>query len=214
MLVSTDEGVVYTLRYGGPIFAEGDELTARLGRRRREEGRAGKKDAAKKSERHPGEPLLDGDGLVRSVDDPQARVDGAEARRAAARGTGEHPRQAVSPRTPTTPSIVAEQKEAEEKAERDKADYEKKIADGQKKVEELADRFGPWYYVTPGDSFRSINLDRAAITQPKKPPGDPGGSVPDFHGGAGMPPGFPPMRRDLDRAVEQVNLAESIGVSW
>ncbi len=28
VLVSTDEGVVYTLRYGGPIFAEGDELTA------------------------------------------------------------------------------------------------------------------------------------------------------------------------------------------
>ncbi len=59
---------------------------------------------------------------------------------------------------------MADQKEAKEKADRDKADYEKKIADGKKKVEELTDRFGAWYYVTPGESFRSINLDRAAIT--------------------------------------------------
>ena len=27
VIVSTDEGVVYTLRYGGPVFGEGDELT-------------------------------------------------------------------------------------------------------------------------------------------------------------------------------------------
>ena len=65
---------------------------------------------------------------------------------------------------PNDPKYLAEQKAAEEKAEREKADYEKKIADGKKKVKELTDRFGPWYYVTPGESFRSINLDRAAIT--------------------------------------------------
>ena len=37
--IGTDEGVVYTLRYGGPVFAEGDELVVgAAGRRRTEEG--------------------------------------------------------------------------------------------------------------------------------------------------------------------------------
>lgn len=95
---------------------------------------------------------------------------------------------------PNDPKHQAEEKEAKEKADREKADYEKKLADGKKKVAELADRFGPWYYVTPGDSFRSINLDRAALTQPKKPPGAPGspsdagpGNNPIFNPGS-LPP--------------------------
>ena len=35
----------------------------------------------------------------------------------------------------------------------------------EKKVKELTDRFADWYYVTPGDSFRSIALDRAALVK-------------------------------------------------
>ena len=72
---------------------------------------------------------------------------------------------------PKDPKYIAEQKEAKEKAERDQKDYEKKIEDGKKRVEELTDRFAAWYYVTPGDSFRSINLDRTALVKPKKPEG-------------------------------------------
>ena len=192
VLVTTDEGVVYTLRYGGPIFAEGDELIVGRCRRRREEGRAGQERRRQEGEDHPGEPVPDGDGLVRPDADRQARVDGAEARGEADRPVN-IPDKPFAP-DPNDPKYLADQKEAKEKADRDKADYEKKIADGQKKVEELTDRFGPWYYVTPGESFRSINLDRAAITQPKKPParrlGDAG-----FRGPGGMPPGFPPLRR-------------------
>ena len=100
------------------------------------------------------------------------------------------------PLTPRIPKLSPTRRQPKEKADREKADYEKKIADGKKKVEELTDRFGPWYYVTPGDSFRAINLDRAAITQPKKPPGAPDASMPAFPGASGgMPPGFPPLQR-------------------
>jgi hypothetical protein len=84
---------------------------------------------------------------------------------------------------PNDPKYVAEQKEAKEKAERDQKDYEKKIADGKKRDQELTDRFAAWYYVTPGDSFRSINLDRTALVRPKKAePATPGasGAVPSF----------------------------------
>ena len=99
---------------------------------------------------------------------------------------------------PKDPKYLAEQKAAEEKAERDKADYEKKIADGKKKVKELADRFGPWYYVTPGESFRSINLDRDAVLRAQEAarraerrPAVPGGLPP-----AAFPARLPAARAD------------------
>ena len=104
---------------------------------------------------------------------------------------------------PNDPKTVAAEKEAKEKADREKADYEKKIADGKKRVQELTDRFASWYYVTPGASFRSINLDRAALVRPRQavpPPGGPaaggfpgfpsGGELPTFPEGAG---GLPPV---------------------
>jgi hypothetical protein len=94
---------------------------------------------------------------------------------------------------PKDPKYIAEQKAAEEKAKRDKEDYDRKLADGEKKVKELAARFGPWYYVTPGESFTNINLDAAAILRPKTPAGaePPGGAFPGgaFPGGGAFPPG-------------------------
>jgi hypothetical protein len=92
------------------------------------------------------------------------------------------------------PKVIADQKAAEEKKVREKADYEKKLADGQKKVDDFVKRFGPWYYVTPGDSFKSINLTRTALVEPKKPPGAEGaeGGPGGFPGA--MPKGFPGLR--------------------
>src|SRR5262249_34838617 len=83
-----------------------------------------------------------------------------------------------------------EQKDAEEKEKRDKEDYDKKVADGQKKVKDLAARFGPWYYVTPGESFNQINLDTNSVLRPK---GSSGGNTPaagGFPAGGGLPPGL------------------------
>ena len=169
MIVSTDEGVVYTLRYGGPIFGEGDELTAGMPDDAEKKDEPKKKDAAKKSSGTQENRYL----MVTVAFDPSL----------IAKPESMEPKPVVKPTGPVTipdkpfapdpndPKYVAEQKEAKEKADREKADYEKKLTDGQKKVHDLADRFGAWYYVTPGESFRSINLDKAAITQPKKPPG-------------------------------------------
>ena len=44
--IGTDEGVVYTLRYGGPVFAEGDELVVGCA-----DDAEQKKDAARKERR-------------------------------------------------------------------------------------------------------------------------------------------------------------------
>ena len=63
VLVSTDEGVVYTLRYGGPIFAEGDEPGCRLKADDAESTRRiGQERRRKAQERNAGKPLSDGHG--------------------------------------------------------------------------------------------------------------------------------------------------------
>jgi Domain of unknown function (DUF4340) len=194
VLVSTDEGVVYTLRYGNPIFAEGDDLIVGQADDAEKKDEPAKKDAAKKAKTTQENRFL----MVTVSFDP-AMISKPESMepKPVAKPTGpvDIPDKPFAP-NPNDPKYVAEQKEAKEKADRDKADYEKKIADGQKKMEELTDRFGPWYYVTPGESFRAINLDRAAITQPKKPPGAADAATPAFPGaGGGMPPGLPPFHR-------------------
>ena len=62
------------------------------------------------------------------------------------------------------------------------------------------DRFAAWYYVTPGDSFRSINLDRTAIVRAKRPDANlPGGNLPGIPGGLGggaspFPNTLPPIQ--------------------
>jgi Domain of unknown function (DUF4340) len=192
VLVSTDDGVIYTLRYGGPIFAQGDELIIGNADDVEKKVEPGKKDAAKKDNSTQENRFL----MVTVSFDPAmiAKPESMEPK-TAPKPTGpvNIPEKPFAP-DPNDPKYVAEQKEAKEKADRDKADYEKKLADGQKKVDELTDRFGAWYYVTPGESYRAINLDRAAITQPKKPPGASDAATPSFPGGGGTPPGIPPLR--------------------
>ena len=193
VIVSTEEGVVYTLRYGGPIFAEGDDLVVGKADDAEKKDEPVKKDADKKSKTTQENRFL----MVTVAFDPTmiAKPESMEPKPVVKpTGVVNIPDKPFAP-DPNDPKYVAEQKDAKEKADRDKADYEKKIADGQKKVDELTERFGPWYYVTPGESFRSINLDRAAITQPKKPPGAADSGAPPFPGGGGMPAGFPPIRR-------------------
>ncbi len=79
VIVTTDEGVVYTLRYGGPDFSTGEELTAGQADDAEKKGDQPKKDAEKKSDGTPGESLLDGDGIVRPIADRQAEIARAQA---------------------------------------------------------------------------------------------------------------------------------------
>lgn len=65
--------------------------------------------------------------------------------------------------------------------------WEGRSKDGKKKAEELAQRFGSWYYVISADSFEKFKLTRETVVGPKeeeKPAdpaaGPPGGSIPGF----------------------------------
>jgi Domain of unknown function (DUF4340) len=181
--VETDEGVIYTLRYGEVVVATGDEFSAGV------ELTKEAKDLAKATEKatsKPTEGTSEGRYLfVNATFDPALIPP---------------PKPSTDPddKFPDDPfaydegetKLVAESKAAKEKAEKRKAEQDKLIADGQKRAKELSDRFAAWYYVTPGDSYRTIMQDRDKLVRDKgtgapKPGGRPGG----FPGG--LPGGFP-----------------------
>jgi hypothetical protein len=162
VIVTTDEGVTYTLRYGGAVFATGEELSAGTPDTAKKTDEA-KKDTAKKPEGTQESRYL----MVRVGFDP-ATIPKPEKEAAKPIDPSVIPDDPFAP-DPKDPKYQAEQKAAEDKAKRDQADYEKKIADGEKRVKELSERFGPWYYVTPGESFNQINLDPSIILKPKGP---------------------------------------------
>ncbi len=115
-------------------------------------------------------------------------------------------------KAPDDPKRIAEEKEAKDKADRAKADRDRKIADGQKRVNELSERFAGWYYVTPGDSFKAISLDRGNLIQDPKPKAAaPGGMPPGM--GASPTKGFPvsPVSNPALNSVFRLPLAVQHG---
>jgi hypothetical protein len=178
--VKTDEGAVYTLRFGEVVFSTGEALEAGS----KDEGKP-RDAAAKKAEGTSENRFL----MVTVSFDPTLVPE------------PEKPKEELFiPDDPfwkpdTDPKRAEELKAAKEKTDREKADRGKVLTDAEKKVKDLSDRFADWYYVTPGDSFRSIALDRPALLKPHEdkpagaPPGGPGG-FPGMPGG-GFPGGMP-----------------------
>jgi hypothetical protein len=168
--VKTDEGAVYTLRYGEVVFATGEDLSAGG----KEEGKP--KEAAKKAEGTTENRFL----MVTVAFDPALVPEPTKPKEDLV--IPDDPFQ----KAPDDPKRVAEEKAAKEKADREKADRDKQLADAEKKVKELSDRFADWYYVTPGDSFRSIALSPADLVRPKTEtkPADASPSFPGLPGGA------------------------------
>jgi Domain of unknown function (DUF4340) len=185
--VKTDEGVVYTLRYGEVVIAAGDELSAGI------EPSKEAKDLAKATEKatnKPTEGTSEGRFLfvTASFDPslipppkPSTNPDDKFPDDPFAYNEGEKP-------------IVPESQAAREKAEKLKAERDKLIAENQKKVKELSDRFAAWYYVTPGDSYRTIVQDGDKLVRDKGtgPKPQPGGRPGGFPGGfpGGLPGGL------------------------
>lgn len=55
--------------------------------------------------------------------------------------------------------------------------FEKKVADGIKKAEDLNRRFAEWYYVVPGETFDKLRLSREDIVKEKEQPQSEDGTV-------------------------------------
>ncbi len=140
VIVRTDEGAVYTLRFGEVVFGAGEAVESG-----KDEGKA---DAKKADSGTTENRFL----MVTVAFDPKLIPE------------PEKPKEdLVIPddpfwKAPDDPKRIAEEKAFKEKTDREQAERDKRLAEAEKKVQTLADRFAGWYYVTPGDSFR---LDRA-----------------------------------------------------
>ena len=180
MIVSTEEGVVYTLRFGEVVFATGEELSAGV-----EE--SAEKAKTKKDAKKP-EGAAESRYLMVTVAFDPTLIPEPKPEPEAPLTIPDDPFQLA----PDDPKRIAEEKADKEKADRDKADQDKKIADGKKRVEELTDRLANWYYVTPG---QQLPIDRAgppALFKAKgeKPAAPGGGGCPGFPGMQGGMPNF------------------------
>jgi len=60
----------------------------------------------------------------------------------------------------------------EKQNKRKQADYDDKVKQAEKRVDELNERFGGWYYVIPDSVYRNIHLSRADIVKSKEKPAD------------------------------------------
>lgn len=92
--------------------------------------------------------------------------------------SGDEPAPQATGGDETKPTISEALEEArrmiQEENDKLKAEYEKKIADGQKLVQNLNERFADWYYVISDEVYRKIRLDRAELVRPAQegPPAD------------------------------------------
>ena len=180
--VGTDEGVVYTLRYGEVVGAAGNELSAGADDQTDAEKAAAKADPLKASQS-----TSEGRYLFATASFDPALIPPAKP------GTSpddKFPDDPFAYPDDAAPKLTLPSPRAEERAAKLAAERDRKIADGQKLVKDLADRFSPWYYVTPGDSYRTIVADRANLvrdkgSKPARPPG-PGG-MPNIPGLQGIP---------------------------
>ena len=187
--VETDEGVAYALRYGEVVFATGDELSAGT------EPTKEAKDLAKATNKGT-EATSEGRYLFATATFDPALLPPPK------------PSTNDDDKFPDDPFVYAEGEKplvpegpaAKAKAEKLAAERDKQVADGKKRAKDLSDRFATWYYVTPGDSYRTIVQDRDKLVRDKgtgtpKPPtggrpgGFPGGLPPGFPGGLGQPSG-------------------------
>ncbi len=184
LIVSTVDGAVYTLRYGEVTFNTGDALTAG------DDATA----EPKPGEETPKKPEGAGENrflLVTVAFDPSLiPPPPPEPSPSAADGSFSIPENPddVFERAPDDPKRVAEEKARADKADAKAKAEQKRIEDGQKLVQDLTNRFNAWYYVTPGESFRKLIMDRASLERAPAPAGGSPGSGPP-----GLPPGlFPP----------------------
>ncbi len=95
-------------------------------------------------------------------------------------GKGAAAKPELTKKEPPKPDLKAERQRIEKENKRNRELYEEKIAQGQKHVKELNDRFADWYYVISDDVYRKIHLSRDQVVKKKEKK--------DAHGKTGTAP--------------------------
>lgn len=86
-------------------------------------------------------------------------------------------------------TLIAERKRIEEKNERRKEEYQKKVEVAEQRVKELNERFGDWYYVIDNKVYKQIHVGRNDIIKTKEKAEEKTGAETGAPGapGAGLP---------------------------
>ena len=173
-LLGLADGVRVTLRFGRVTFARGEALSA---------GTKSEDDSTPKEE--PKEPgAVESRYLFADASFDPKLIPPPKALPPAETKPGEFPANVFE-------TTTAERQAQATRAKFEADAYQRRLKDGQAKAEALAKRFSPWYYLVPGDAYRTLILDRASLVHVKPPPGarPPGGNP---FGAGNLPPGFPP----------------------
>jgi len=111
---------------------------------------------------------------VPQVDEPAAEGE-AEGEKAAAEATDEASAAENTDAAASEEGATEEKSEAEKERERiekenqrKQDEYDEKIAEGEKKVKELNDRFADWYYIISDEVYQKIHLTRDQIVKKKE----------------------------------------------
>ena len=85
--------------------------------------------------------------------------------------------------------IVAKRKSIRAENQRHQDEYDQKIEAGNKRVQELNERFGDWYYVIANDVYKKIHLGRGQLVREKKKKDDKAAGSPAGNPLSGLPSG-------------------------
>ncbi len=166
MDVNTDEGIVYHLFFGEVLFGVGEAVTA---------GTEPKKGEAEKPEENESVAVENRYLFVRVTMDPdlQAKADAAVAAAAEEEAAKEEEQQEEKDLVQVQEQEKEKEKEKEKEQEKsekqkEKEEWEQKLEDARKRIEELNIRFGEWYYVITGDRFKKLRQSRKDLAEPKE----------------------------------------------
>lgn len=108
-----------------------------------------------------------------------AQAEAAAAPAAADAAAGEEGKgEEIKNTAPTADEVERARIEKENKRKQD--EYDKKVKDGQKKVDDLNARFADWFYVISDSVYKKIKVGRADLVKAKEKPAGEGDSLKDF----------------------------------
>ena len=136
--VRTQDGVVYTLRFGEVVFGEGESITAGT-------------DASDDADNGPGENRY----LFLTASFDAAMLP-------------EPPRPANMDFGDKEESEWSDEDRRNQALQQAYAVWESRVAVGRQRSEELDERFAPWYYVISSGSFDDIRLTRSDLVRPEE----------------------------------------------
>ena len=122
------------------------------------------------------------------------------------------PAEGEAAKEPSAEDKAAEERKAlEEENKRLQDEYNRTVEGGKKKVTELNERFGDWYYVISNDVYKQIHLGRAQVIKKKEKPAEGADAAKEANPLSGLP--NLPAASDSEPTDEEKSATESAPAS-